>query len=364
MNEYLPEKGYRRIFVLAVYLLLAAAAGYFVLRYLLGALLPFLLAWASAALLRPVTLGIRKKTRMTERAAGFAALFLFLTLLSLAVGLLLFAVLGQAGDLLSALLENADNLGKELISALESLLDAIPTPDNTDPAGWRQTLRDSLKQALTSLLSSLTAALPSVIASTARSLPSIFLFFTVYLISTFSLCTSYDKTMARLRSFLPDAIKSPLQKLKNQLKRFGFSYLRAALLLMLFTFVLLFLGFRLLGIPYALLLASLIAFIDLLPILGTGTVLIPWSIFCFLSHRFSSGIGLLLLFFVITVGKQILEPKIVGKSIGLSPLLTLTATYAGWHHFGYVGLILFPIASAVLLRLLPEREKIDNRKHL
>lgn len=355
MNSYLPEKGYLRLLVLAFYAILLLLALYLFLRYLLGALLPFLLAFASATLLRPITLRVKKRTRMTERAAAFFALFLVLTLIAAAIALLIFAVISQAGELISILARNAEELGREVSLAIDSLLDRLPLPSPELANTVRQGLSEVTSKALTSALTSLGASLPSYLASLLSLLPRLLLFLTVYLISTFALCARYEQITASLLSLLPARLEKPLSALRSQVKLMGFSYLRAALILLLFTAVMLWVGLVLLGIPYALLLSVVIAILDLLPILGTGTVLIPWAIFCLLTHRFSLGIGLLLVFVVISIGKQLLEPRIVGKSIGLSPLLTLTATYAGWYLFGLFGLLLFPIGAAMLLHFLKSR---------
>jgi hypothetical protein len=95
-------------------------------------------------------------------------------------------------------------------------------------------------------------------------------------------------------------------------------------------------------VDYAFLLAALIALVDLLPILGVGTVLIPWSVVMLLQHRFFIGFGLLVLYLAVTVVRQIAEPRLLGKSLGLHPLLTVFSTYVGWELFGFFGMLLGP----------------------
>ena len=122
----------------------------------------------------------------------------------------------------------------------------------------------------------------------------------------------------------------------------------AALLLALLTFLEMFVGLTLLRKPYAFLLALLIAFVDFLPVLGTGTVLIPWGIGELLLGSTGSGLGILALYAISSVLREIAEPHLVGRSLGIHPLLSLLSMYAGFRLFGIHGMVLAPLAAAVI----------------
>jgi predicted PurR-regulated permease PerM len=117
------------------------------------------------------------------------------------------------------------------------------------------------------------------------------------------------------------------------------------------TFAQLLIGFLILRIPYALTLAALIALIDILPVLGVGTVLVPWAILLLVRGDTYTGVGLLLMFGIIWIIRQISEPRIVGHSVGLSPLVTLIVMYAGYHFMGFGGLFVFPLVMILLKNL-------------
>ena len=119
-------------------------------------------------------------------------------------------------------------------------------------------------------------------------------------------------------------------------------------------------GFSILGVEYSLLLAVITAIIDVLPILGTGTVLIPWGIISLFQGNFVLGIGILVLYGVITLVRQIIEPKIVGDYIGLYPLVSLICMYVGLRLFGIVGLFLLPI-SVIMLKNLHDKGIIKTK---
>ena len=117
-------------------------------------------------------------------------------------------------------------------------------------------------------------------------------------------------------------------------------------------------GFLLLRIPYPLLLGLVIALIDALPALGTGLILIPWALFMFLQRNTFLGTGLLLLYGVAALIRTALEPRLLGKQMGLDPLLTLLALYGGYRFLGIWGMILFPIGAMVIRQFW---NHIENR---
>ena len=114
----------------------------------------------------------------------------------------------------------------------------------------------------------------------------------------------------------------------------------------------LFIGLLILGVEYAFLLALLVAIADLLPVIGVGTVMVPWSVILLLGRNFYLGFGILILYLAIELMRQITEPKLVGKSLGLHPLLMLFSTYAGFYLFGLLGMILAPILTLFAKNLL------------
>ena len=124
------------------------------------------------------------------------------------------------------------------------------------------------------------------------------------------------------------------------------------LTLMLITFALMLAGFLLIEVKHAFLLAAVVALLDVLPVLGVGTVLVPWSVFCFATGDAGLGIGLAVLFVVNTVLRQVIEPKIVGKSLDMHPVLTLFLLYAGYLLFGIAGVLLVPVAALIIGTLI------------
>jgi len=157
------------------------------------------------------------------------------------------------------------------------------------------------------------------------------------------------------RKFFGEAFCNKFFRLKDSLLNVIFTYLKAQLIIESIIFGVLFLGFGYLGINYALLLAFFTAIVDVFPILGTGTVLVPLSIFNFLTGNSATGWGLLVLYGVAILVRQLCEPKIIGSKLGIHPLLSIFSIYAGLKLVGFWGIILGPAAALLVKNLIPAK---------
>jgi sporulation integral membrane protein YtvI len=173
----------------------------------------------------------------------------------------------------------------------------------------------------------------------------------VLLLSCYYFSADNGRVRAGMLAVLPVRVREKLPALRERASWFARRYLRAYLLLWLITFAEMFLGLSILGIPYAFLLAILIAVVDFLPVLGTGTVLIPWAACSLLTGNQRTGFGLLILYGVSVIVREVAEPRLVGAQLGIHPLLSLFAMYAGLRFFGLPGMLLSPV-FAICLRFL------------
>ncbi|MEG2569990.1 MAG: sporulation integral membrane protein YtvI, partial [Clostridia bacterium] len=178
----------------------------------------------------------------------------------------------------------------------------------------------------------------SYTASAAGSLPAILLFILAVLVATYFFSSDYHKISAYLRAHMPAKWRNGIVQTRTHFIKTLLCYIRALAILLCLTFVELSIGFSILGIKYSIVLAFFVAFIDAFPILGTGTVLIPWAIISLISGNISQAVGLAIIYGVITIIRNVIEPKIVGQQIGLHPLVTLASIYIGIKVFGVVGI--------------------------
>lgn len=168
------------------------------------------------------------------------------------------------------------------------------------------------------------------------------------LLSGFMICAKLPSIRTRLRARRADPRLETLQKALGKLKSTGKLYLCSQLKLMGVTFCLLFAGFSLLRVGYPLLIALLVTLVDALPVLGTGSILIPWALVCFLEGSAARALGLLGLYATAALTRSVLEPKLVGSHLGLDPLVTLMAMYCGLRLWGLGGMLLLPMLAAAV----------------
>jgi sporulation integral membrane protein YtvI len=213
-----------------------------------------------------------------------------------------------------------------------------------------------LAQQLQRILSELVSKITGVVTALLRRLPGVLFFLTVTLIACIYFALDHDKVCGVLERLVPSGWRTHLPRWKRRFSHAFKRCARAYLLLFLLTFAELFFGFLLLRIPYPFLLGVAISLLDVLPVLGVGTVLIPWGIFALLAGNTGRGVGLLVLYGVMSVIRQIAEPHLLGKSIGLHPIVMLIAFYVGLSLFGMVGILIGP-GVALLCKLLFDRTR-------
>ena len=320
-------------------------------RLLLPVLIPFLLAWLLSRGIRPLAKGLARRTRLPQKLwAGVLTLLFFG---GIAAGAVYFVRRGfsELGRLLDTLMEDGGlpEAAEQALARLDAWIWSVLPGNGAGKAELRQQINDLLRQMLGGLLSSISAALPVLAARLLEALPSAVLVSMITVIAAFYFCMDDGTVVGGLVQCLPAAVQSRLPGWRQRMRQISLRNLRAYLLLWLITFSGLFLGFCLLGVEYALLLAAVTAVVDLLPVLGVGTVLVPWAILALAQRNFFLWGGLLILYGVLLVLRQMIEPRLVGKSLGLHPLLTLFASYAGWRLLGFLGMLLGP-ALALLLR--------------
>ena len=349
--SFLPPRGYQRILVIAAYFLLAAVLGYILLRFLFLPLLPFLCAWIIAMLLRPTVDRISRRTRLSRKiVAFFAVSFVFLLIFGL-LGILGGRVFSELQELSETLMSDAAGAVGDFFDSLNELSSRIPFLDRIEDPETAEQIESAVVSMIENAITTFSARIPEALLSFISSLPGFLLFAMALIAATFYMGADVGKINARLASLLPEASRHYLFEAKAKLMSAGIQYVKAYLMILMITFFQLLIGFFCLHIPYALTLATLIALIDILPVLGVGTVLIPWAAVLLIRGDTFVGIGLLLIFTVIFIVRQVIEPKIVGQSIGLPPLLTLIAIYAGYRFLGFIGLFLIPLLMIFLKNL-------------
>lgn len=367
--SYLPEKGWKRIAVITFYvflgLIVICLAGQALTRFLL----PFILAWLAAALLHPLTVRLGRHTVLPRRMLRILCMAAMLGLLGFLAVAVCDRLLYESKRLLELLAQDAPDYIESFFGFFSELGDRFPFIASLTQNETREGLVIS---AVESMISAASAHLPDWIATRIAALPDLLLFTVMTVIASFYMAADFDKINAFLCAQLPTRAVVGLRRFRRRMVVTGFRYLRAYAIMTAITFALLLTGFWMLRIEYAFTLALFTALVDILPVLGIGTVLLPWASVLLLTGNLGTGIGLLALFGIVTLLRRFLEPKILGVSLGLYPLAILIALYAGYRLAGVSGMLLTPVLLIVLKDLndagtiplwrSPERNKEEDAK--
>lgn len=343
----LPPRGYKRNLVISAYIILICLILWVLVKHLLSPILPFVIAYVTATFLRPCIDKICKRTGMNRKAAAF-----------LTVGFVFALVFSVTGIFFGRLISELEGISKDitgggadfiegLFSDARSITDKLPIIKDIDDKEMAQRLKNALSSMLEGALSSFASRIPDFIMGIFSSLPGIILFTITLICATFYLGADISSLNVMIMKAVPREHRGKIISAKERLMSAGAKYIKAYAIILFITFIQLLIGFFILKIPYALTLSAVIALIDILPVLGVGTVLVPWAAVLLLTGDSYTGVGLLIVFGVIWLVRQVSEPKIVGQSLGIHPLLTLAAMYIGFKLVGFGGLFLFPIGAMI-----------------
>ena len=332
-------------------LLLLPALAVLFLRYGFPLVLPFLAGGVVALAAEPPVRFLCKTFTVKRSFAAFLGVTMTLVLLS-ALGLLLFSAAFHGLRWLAAI---APELLETARQGMTSLQDRLLSLALRAPEGIRELLTKTVLGIFDSgdaLYTQAAAALPGLAAGLLSHLTGGFLGFGAGILSAYLISARLPELKQRLRSLLPERWSSQYRPALRELRQAAAGWLKAQTRLMGLTFGILLAGFLLLQIRFAPIWAALIALVDAVPMLGTGMILVPWSIVSFLQQDPARAVGLLVIFAAATLARSALEPRMVGKQLGLDPLVTLISLYLGYQLLGIPGLLTAPLLAVVTLRLL------------
>ena len=321
------------------------------LRFLLPIFLPLLLSLLAAlAIERPVA-------RLTSRAGmkrGAAAGAVVLLLFGGAAGVL-WLLFSRLASEVRALVSALPQLIEGLSQSFERLRAYLGTLAPARGGGAMQEVFRGVEDYLLTLPAALSDLGVKKLGALAKAAPNVLMFLVTATLGTYFVSASLPQLRETARTLLPERARGKMLLAALELKRTLGRWLRAQGIMTLIMFAMLTLAFLLLKTGYALLLALVTAVVDALPVLGTGTVLIPWGVFSLISGDVPRGVGLLITYAATAVLRSSLQAKLIGDQLGLSPILSLFSIYAGFRLCGVWGMILFPIAAVLLVRLLRTR---------
>lgn len=340
----------QRLFSIILYYAALGAAIFFCVRYLLPWLLPFILGAGLAALLHPFSLRTAKRLRLGDKTASLLVIVGFYLVIVGTAFLFLAILLAQGYELLLRLPELYAQTISPMLERAQAGFDETAQRLFHDPARM-ESLSSAVSNTAQQAFVDGSAFLLAKLAAMAARFPHILL--TLLFTVTISLLTAggYDAMSDFIRRVIPPAASDFTRRFQTFLRETLWQYVRSYTILMAVTFVELSAGLWMLDFSYVLPVAATIALVDLLPILGCGTVLVPWGLFLLAGGDTAGGAGLLILYGVIALVRAILEPRVVGGHLGLHPVATITAMYAGLQIGGLAGMLTAPMAVLAVLKL-------------
>ncbi|WP_435082660.1 sporulation integral membrane protein YtvI [Ohessyouella blattaphilus] len=330
--------------VLATVLFVLAGVGVF--KYFM----PFIIGWFISYIAGPVIRFLEKRVKIVKKIGS--ALIIIIVLGGVVVGLyfiglFLYRELSGLVKDLPEIYRSASEAVDNLVASLNQIVDGLP-------GGVQESLRtfvNNFGTYINDFIKDLGTPTFQMAGNVAKRIPSIFISIIITVIAAYFFIAERDEILVWLKKVAPQAIVNKMTLIMANLKFAVGGYFKAQFKIMGVVFILLNIGFVILSVPYYVLLALLVAFLDFLPFFGTGTALIPWAVYELVTKDYKMAIGLLIIYGVTQLVRQLIQPKLVGDSMGLNPLVTLIFLYIGYRVGGVLGMIFSVPIGMIIINL-------------
>ncbi|WP_260471798.1 sporulation integral membrane protein YtvI [Bacillus sp. HMF5848] len=309
----------------------------FIFLFMIRYGLPIVFALLTALMLEGSVKKLHQKFKFS-RGAAVTTVFLTFLLVLATLGYLIVAII--VDQLLNFSLRFPFVIS-DITSIINSFIHKWELYADAIPVGVIESLEDSFESTMDSLIESVTAIAQSVVLWAAK-LPEFLIHILVYLIGLYMISFELPNIKAKAAKALSESTSNKFKLVYAQLNKAGIGFLKAQLILSVVTYVLSLIGLLILNVPYAAVISIFVVLVDLLPILGTGSFLVPWALFVLIKGNTLLAVGLVILFLVITVVRRVIEPKIFSTNMGIDPLAALISMYLGFQLIGFLGLFAGP----------------------
>ncbi|MPM11623.1 Sodium-lithium/proton antiporter [bioreactor metagenome] len=320
-------------------------------RYALGMLTPFLIALLVSLLLKPVVAFLRDKCHLHKGFAGALVVTLFYALVGFLLIILGVQVFSAAKSFFLTLPALYTNSIAPWLAKIFADLQAFVAKLDPDTAAAYNVVASNVTQTLGQTVANISKQVVTWVTSITFKTPAFLLHMLIAVIATFFLSIDFPKVKAFLMLQLSEKNRDLVHNIRVHLGRTLWRYTRSYALILLITFAEISLGLFIIGIEKAFAIAAAIAVFDILPVVGSGLVLLPWTIISLVSGNYPHAIGLGILYIVVIIVRNVIEPKIVGDRVGLHPIVTLFSMVVGTFVFGGIGLLGLPITLALIQSL-------------
>lgn len=344
------ERPYWKVIVSLAFSLLATVLFiYFGIR-LLVFFMPFVIGWFIAYIASPVVNWLEKRLKIVKK---LGSALIIIGVLAGVVLLIYFAGSRIWREIVS-LIQNMPDLYKQLEEGFKEIGGALNGIFSMLPEGiqngWHAMI-NNLDQTMGDLIGRMSEPTVMAAGNFAKRIPSVLIATIVTIISAYFFIAERESVIAWSKKTAPEPVVRRMSMVIDYLKFAVGGYFKAQFKIMVVVFAILLLGFVIIGSHFQILLALLIAFLDFLPFFGTGTALIPWALYKFLVGDYKLAFALIVLYAVTQLVRQLIQPKLVGDSIGLNPLITLVLLYIGYKVGSVLGMIFAVPIGMIIMNL-------------
>lgn len=312
--------------------------------------MPFVIGWFLSFIVSPLVIWLEKRLKIVKRLGSAIIIVLALA----ACVALIYFVCSRIWREVTALIENFPSMYADLESGFGVIGERTSQIFSLLPGNVQDGLKtfgQNLDQTAGDLVGQISQPTVQAAGNFAKRIPSILIATIVTIISAYFFIADREGIIIWSKKIFPSPIVKRMTMVMDNLKYAVGGYFKAQFKIMAVVFILLLAGFGILGVHFAILLAIAIAFLDFLPFFGTGTALIPWALYELLTGDYKRMAGLLVLYGITQLVRQLIQPKLVGDSIGLKPLPTLVLLYAGYKIGGIFGMIFAVPAGMIVVNL-------------
>ncbi len=338
MKDYIKKVAVTVIIALLVIVgfVLTSFALYFILPYFI----PFIIAYIMAVLLEPINQLLTRIKRVNRPLAVTITYIFTIGLLSWLSFFATTKIITEIFSLIQYIQRNIPAIQAwfvELYDEVQNFIKLLPP----EIASQINKSFNKFTQKLEDI--DIVSHVGNYLLDISTAIPNIFILVIIVFVSLFLFSLYLPRIHKQFLDFFKEKTQRIITVLLDEMKMATIGFLRAQIVLSVITYTISFITLTILGVKYAFALALLIIIVDLLPILGTGSTLVPWALFSIARGDTFLGIGLIVLFIVITIVRKAIEPKILGTRIGLGPLVTLISIWVGFKALGIIGVFVGPL---------------------
>ena len=344
------RRPYWQVCVRLLFSLLATAAFIIVCWKLIGFLMPFVIGWIIAAIASPLVNWLEKKLKIVKKLGSALIVILVLGLIVLIIYFGISRLVVEIGRLA----QDFPGMYAQLETGLRQIGDTLSGVFERLPDGIQRSLNsiaENLDQYMGSFVSRISEPTVEAAGNFAKRVPSYLISFIVSVMSAYFFIIQSEEVLQWLKKVAPQSVQKRMTLVMDNLRYAVGGYFKAQFKIMLVVFVILLVGLGFLGTGYFGLAAFLIAFLDFLPFFGTGTAMIPWAIYEFFMGDYKMTAALVIIYVITQAVHQLAQPKLVGDSVGLNPLVTLLLLYIGYRLGSVIGMIIAVPIGMVLINM-------------